>query len=258
MGAKFSCLINDISICDYPDEAPVPARPVSQAQLSQRQSTRHQPLQLEYSHAHGAEVPRYRRQCAQPPRPRRQSLPVVYSNSEEDGLRFRHPVFQRQWARGLRGETEQEYEYGYGYGYGHDEDEDENIASFAQYLSQRPRSQGWAVQSEDPDGDIPATPDRSPPRQFPRRLFPRRRSLQLQHSDEVDPDVLRCECCPRRHSMRAGYEIVALPLPMYEGQLGERRDGRGQSLRGSQVDVLDETPPIYGDHVFDRLVDDGG
>ena len=44
---------------------------------------------------------------------------------------------------------------------------------------------------------------------------------------------------------------------MYEGQVLERQEGPGQPLGGSQIDVLEEAPPTYEDHVFDRLVDDG-
>ncbi|KAF6236401.1 hypothetical protein HO173_005493 [Letharia columbiana] len=112
MGATLSCLANDVSITDYPHEAPLPARPVSQQQLSGRQVQvpRRQPLQLEYSSEHGDEVPSYRRQVAQ--RPRRESLPVDYEyGHDEDVARFPGVRSQRQRQRPQR--LRLEYQYGH-------------------------------------------------------------------------------------------------------------------------------------------------
>ena len=91
MGAKHSCLINDIYIGDYEaHEAPIPARPLSQQQLT----TRRQALQLEYSNSHGPEVPQYRRQRSQL---RRQSLRVRAENEhQERNARFDRDMAQPQ------------------------------------------------------------------------------------------------------------------------------------------------------------------
>ncbi|KAF6218154.1 hypothetical protein HO133_006113 [Letharia lupina] len=245
MGATLSCLANDVSIADHPHEAPLPARPVSQQQLSRRQIQvpRRQPLQLEYSSEHGDEVPSYRRQVAQ--RPRRESLPVDYVDGhEEDVARFPGVRSQRQRQRPQRLRLD--------YQYGHDEE--------IPRLPYRSSPQRGALQREasyDEDGDDEGEASVSPP-QFPPHQLPRRSSLPPPHSYsyEYDSDILRHERRPRRQSTRPRYEIEALPAPVYGDGLPERRMRRDQGLRGRESGSGD-APPSYEDHVFDREVGEG-
>lgn len=229
MGATLSCLANDVSIADYPHEGPLPARPVSQQQLSRRQIQvpRRQPLQLEYSSEHGNEVPTYRRQVAQ--RPRRESLPVDYEyGHEEDVARFPSVRSQRQRQQPQRrsspqrGALQREASY--------DEEDD-----------------------DDDDGEASVSPPHFPPHQLPRRS-----SLPPPHSYlyEYDSDILRHERRPRRQSTRPRYEFEALPAPVYGDGLPERRMRPDQGLRGRESGFGD-APPSYEDHVFDQEVREG-
>lgn len=125
MGAKHSCLINGIYIGDYhAHEAPLPARPLSQQQLT----TRRQTLQLEYSNEHGDEVPRYRRQSSRLPGPQRQAVQIGVENNEHGGYRgeIAQPQPQRPRCPLLRLE---------------DEDEDGNDGDVPRYARQSSRLQ---------------------------------------------------------------------------------------------------------------------
>ncbi|KAL9130122.1 MAG: hypothetical protein Q9175_007107 [Cornicularia normoerica] len=235
MGAKLSCLINGIYIGDYPNEAPVPARPISQQQLSHRQR---QPLHLEYSNDEDDEdVARYRRQHSQP---RRRPLSLGRGD-EEDADRFSSSPPQRQRAQSLRLEHE---------GGHNEENADFPYPSSRRQTTQRlpPLRREYSYNHHD-HGDTPRLPRQSSPRQLPQYQHPRRHSLPLEH--DYDPDILRHERRPHQPT-RPRYEIMERSSPMNADHLPERED---QSLHSSQ-NGLEEAPPSYEEHVYDRRVDD--
>lgn len=234
MGAKLSCLANGLYIAGYPPETPMPPRPVSQQELSQRQATRRQPLQLDYSHEHSEDIPMYRRQGFQPQRPRPRSLQIEYENENgEDwnilqGPQYRHRLPQRL-PSSVRGR-----EYG--------RSEDVPRWSRGSLQPQRLRLEYEYERGEGVAGS---------PRQFRPRQLSRRRSLSLQHSYEYDLDTPRHGRHAWRQSARPQYEIEGLTPPMYVDQMPERHT----TLRGSD-NGLEEAPPSYEDHVFDTQIDD--
>lgn len=229
MGKFFSCLINRIYIGDYPPEAPLPARPVSQQQLRerqhqllrQRQSTRARSQRLANQN-----VGEYGGQEAQGGG---QGL-----EREGEGMELAEDEEDRYEPRDSEAVSHRHRRRRRGVEYERDEDEEENGYEYEDDFSyqppQRSRPPPSTSQTEHSRNRAEETifqRCQSSHSQLPRRL----ETLPSQYAHEYDPEILR-------HERRA------------------RRSARDGVWRARQ-NRSDDAPPRYEDHVFDRVVDDG-
>ncbi|CAF9929230.1 MAG: hypothetical protein ALECFALPRED_004281 [Alectoria fallacina] len=259
MGAQLSCLVAGLSISDLPSEPPpLPARPVSQRQLSQRRTR----LQLEYSNAHGEEVPRYRRQSAAPGGARGRGVGFGVGMADENDEERAGVAYGLDQPRGLR-------RLGLGLEYNSSDGHGEITPRHRRQTTQSQHPQHQALHFEPPRDTHSSAPiqarrsHRQPQPQSqapndengvgilrqPQPQRPIRRPLALEHGD--DAGMLRHG---RGRSARRRYDVETLAPPDYEEVVVVV--GRGDRVSRGRGEGGEEGPPRYEDHVFDWRVED--